>query len=237
MAGPCVMDGDCTEFYMDGDNLRVDVVIDPRTDNDISCGLNGLFVPKNRMRQLQGSSLTPVPGVDGVSSGLGTVAIDVEDFIGNANGTPIELTTTTQLTYINNSTRTEICQFGFEAGQTEYNLRAGWDFRTGVKAGWTGPSALTPVSGFRFNTGLQTGLSAFDQSYVGTSQKDPFGITVPPHVSESMTVLAPGEYITTTFRLWASYLNAGLPNNGSSRLQRILIQFGAVGTIASWTQG
>lgn len=237
MAAPCLANGDCVNLSMVDGNLRADLVLDPSANNAAVCGPDGLFVPRSRSRYVEGTSNVP-SGVDGVSTGLAGISIDVEDFeAGNAAGTPIEITNTTTLTYTNTTAESEMCSFEFVMGQAEFDLRGGWQFDVGLKTSWSGPAALTPVSSLRTNVGFQTGLSAFDLAYDSLAFVDPAGATFPQYVLGQMTVIAPGETLQLQWRMWARYLATGLPNAGSSQAQSVSVLFGSLARIRTWTQG
>lgn len=245
MSGPCVTDGDCTEFYMDGANLRVDLIISPNANNAASCGIDGLFVQRQRMRYTTGVSSTVIPATTGLSQGFGGVLVDLNAWANNPGtptlpGIPRDITNSETITYTNTSNATEIVKFEFVQGQTRYVQRAGWDLMSGLKTSWSGPAALVPVSNLRTNSGFGTGGSALDLGWNGTAYADPVGATMPPYILSNTCEVAPSEVLTLTWRLWAQYLAQGLdsvtPGPGYIG-QQISISFGSAASIYAWSKG
>jgi hypothetical protein len=239
MAGPCVMDGDCTEFYMDGDNLRVDLVIDPSTDNAASCGLGGLFVQKRRARYVEGTSSTPMV-VDGVSTAIAGIHIDIDDWAAAAPGlagTPRNITETETIVYTNSTDITEVVRFEFMMGYATQYMRGGWDVHFGIKSSWFGPADLTPVSAFYTGQGFSTGGSAFDQAYDASPYPDPFGHFFAPMAQSGACEMAPGETLTLQWRIFALYEAPGLPTTSGYKANEIIIVLGSTARVFAWSKG
>lgn len=240
MAGPCMMDGDCTEFYMDGDNLRVDLVIDPSTNNAATCGVAGLFVQKHRMRFVIGYSNTVIPGVDGLSQNIAGPRIDLVDWQAGAPGLAganRNITNTETITYQNTTNIPEFARFEMELGPSIFYQRAGWDLQVGLKTSWFGPADLAPISSLYTSVGLATGGSAFDLAWDGSSYGDPVGTRHPPMTVSRDCTIAPGETLTLQWRIFAQYLAEGLPDTTGYIDQSINVIFGSTARIYAWSKG
>lgn len=222
MSGPCVMDGNCTKFYMDGANLRVDLVIDPNPANAASCGIAGLFVPKERCRFASAYSGTPVTDMHGITNGLGSIFVDISAFTG---GSPVGYTDITQpvtLTYTNDSGRTEICNYVSSMGQSEYYLRSAWNVRMGIKVSWSGVAGIGDSFGLRGSTGLST-------NYLD----GPLDVTYPPYHIDNWGEIAPGETLTMQLNMFLYYYAVGAVD-ANNKLSAI---FASNVSIRTWTKG